>query len=1271
MKYIIKRKNQIIAQIRPEGQLQTSIMGEELVTMAFSLGRYIRFQTGDSVQVYGNLFYLASEPQVEKISTREFRYSLEFQGIKYELSKVQYLFPDAQNVLNLSEFHIMGTARQMLDLLVQNANRIGAGWSLGSIDTTETKQLHFSSENCLAVLSKIAQEFKLEYWVDANKSIHLTERKAVSGYSFEYGKSKGLVSLTRETQQGSNIITRLYAFGSEKNIAGNYRNGQKNLRMPVPYLEKNTDIYGIIEGSQTFDVYPHRIGKVTAINPNNPLQFTDNQLDFDLNEKDFNGTKYLINGVPLKVTFNTGQLAGYTFEVKEFGYHSATKTFTLLKNTDEKAIEIPSENLRPAVGDSYVLTDLIMPQKYIANAEAELQRKAQAYLNENSRERVVYRLATDPLYFKEQNVNLQLGSTIFVKDTDFNLEENLRIIRLVKDLQNPYKVQVEVAERAEIAHIVREYLQEEKAKTALLQADKFNAEIAKKAYRFGREIHENIFDGEGYFNTEKIKPLSIDTKHISVGSRMQQFALPDVMISVENATTIKNTRGKIVHLSLEENPREWHIPANTQMGISAGFHYIYIKAQKYGTNASVLVSSEKIAVESDPNFYHFEAGYLGSVENGNRRIRLSHGFTQISPHEITTGRISSQDGSQYIDLLQDKIKIVADVEISAENKKEILEGIQIGGRNLLLKSNEIHSNSNYNLCHYVITEDIQVGEEITLSYEGELAPNGILVLFNGSGDGNRGYIMIYPNEKQKTIKWTNNNDEKITKGTAMYVYIQNVPRVRAVNNYASTIKKIKLEKGNKATDWTPAPEDVTEQITTSETNAKTHATQEVNNLQIGGRNLLRNSQYVNGDDEGGGIKYVGEITEMKQGETYIISSEILQGNEMDEYYLNTHKDWWNGTPQNASKGVPFVASENHKHLWVWINFTTGKAEHKNIKLEKGNKATDWAPAPEDIDAQILPLKEKTDFFNNTKIKGNFITSQTLEMGNEQGAEAGITGEGLESDAVRFWAGASFENRGKAPFRVLDNGTLHAENAHIKGRIEATSGKIGGFIINSSADTKITANGLQLESGGLIRSRGSGDNSHSTAFIVNEKNTLNDVLSHSPCLSIHTSAFDQKSHSAASFSSIGANNTALRLRATKTTGTARALHIEEGIITGRQAIFETSYIGQAYWGAIEEHLHLTNTFIFTSAPNHHQSVVLPSESKIRQIVGHSNVSFELRIIVAYNCHQLIRIQGQNGGSLVNNDGNWANGQNGYLELGRGDTLTLCYHDSHYYIMSHRQ
>ncbi|MFJ1323598.1 phage tail protein [Capnocytophaga canis] len=1181
MNYQIKRNNNTIATIRPEGQLQAGVMGEETVTMTFSLANYIHFQTGDTVEVYGNIYYLSTEPQVEKISSWEFRYSLEFQGIKYELGKVQYLFPDKDNVLSLSEFHIMGNARAMLDLLVQNANRTGQGWTLGTVDETESKQLNFSAENCLAVLSKIAQEFKLEYWVDGDKSIHLTERKAVSGYSFEYGKAKGLKSLTRQTLDGSNVVTRLYAFGSEKNIAGDYRGGQQKLRMPVPYLEKNTDIYGVIEGSQTFDVFPHRLGTVTAVNPANPLQFTDSGMDFDLNARENGNTKYLINGVPVKVTFNTGQLAGYTFEVKQYGYDSATKTFTLLKNQDEKAIEVPSQSMRPAVGDRYVLTDLIMPESYVTNAEQELQQKAQQYLDENSRQRVIYAMVTDPIYFKAQNVNIVLGSTIRAIDADFNLDDNLRVIRLTKDLQNPYNVQFEVAERAEIAYIVREYFEAEKAKIAMVQADKFNAEMARRAYRFGQEISENVFDGEGYFNTEKIKPLSIETKLLSVGSRMQQFSLPDVVISVENATTVRNTQGKIVHLTLEENPREWQIPANTQTGITEGFNYVYIKAQRIGSNASVFVSPEKISVDSDVAFYHFEAGYLGSVESGNRRIRMSHGFTQINPFEITTGRIAPPFGNHFIELGQDSINIVGNLHItdgnvnqikqslspdllSLENRlKQYTDNVQVGGRNLVLKSKFTSNIDKY--LQFSFENDLQQlrGKDIIVSVD--------VFAQNVTTQGRLGFepsIVYTDGEEQWIFCWKNVNvgdsineriysthkikDKPIKALGQRGVYVQSSATAIHVGNPA-------IYYGNKNNDWTPAPEDLDEQFQTEQQSrqqaideaksateayaraqaelartiaianadgkiteaeqrqidnamqklqeAKTFAEQKVNGLQIGGRNLVLKSKFTSNVDKYLQFSFENDLQQLR-GKDIIVSVDVFAQNvttqgrlgfEPSIVYTDGEEQWifcWKNV--NVGDSINERIYSTHKikdkpikalgQRGVYVQSSATAIHVGNPAIYYGNKNNDWSPAPEDVEQRITDvqsdlqtainnakalleaeinnvnsitqkLSAKADFLSETKIDGNTVATGAMLVGNVLGGNAGVNGSGLASTDVRFWAGSGFANRANAPFRVLDDGTMHATNAKISGTINAGSGSIGDFTLQNGRLTKSYGTGL--------------------------------------------------------------------------------------------------------------------------------------------------------------------------------------------------------------------
>lgn len=94
MKYTIHRNNKIVVSVNATGELTEKLFGEETLTMNFTLTKFVEFKIGDSVQVYGKTYYIATEPNVEKISTREYRYNLTFNGIKYRLAEVQYFFYD-------------------------------------------------------------------------------------------------------------------------------------------------------------------------------------------------------------------------------------------------------------------------------------------------------------------------------------------------------------------------------------------------------------------------------------------------------------------------------------------------------------------------------------------------------------------------------------------------------------------------------------------------------------------------------------------------------------------------------------------------------------------------------------------------------------------------------------------------------------------------------------------------------------------------------------------------------------------------------------------------------------------------------------------------------------------------------------------------------------------------------------------------------------------------------------------------------------------------
>lgn len=87
------------------------------------------------------------------------------------------------------------------------------------------------------------------------------------------------------------------------------------------------DALGSDEDAVTYDnIFPKRTGTVTALVADDINSFIDDTMDFDLNEKDDKGTKYLINEVSAKINFISGKLAGQQFELaKKGGYDHATK----------------------------------------------------------------------------------------------------------------------------------------------------------------------------------------------------------------------------------------------------------------------------------------------------------------------------------------------------------------------------------------------------------------------------------------------------------------------------------------------------------------------------------------------------------------------------------------------------------------------------------------------------------------------------------------------------------------------------------------------------------------------------------------------------------------------------------------------------------------------------------------------------------------------------------------------------------------------------------
>lgn len=153
-----------------------------------------------------------------------------------------------------------------------------------------------------------------------------------------------------------------------------------------------------------------------------------------------------------------------------------------------------------------------------------------------------------------------------------------------------------------------------------------------------------------------------------------------------------------------------------------------------------------------------------------------------------------------------KIKVVSD-SITSTVKKEVVEEIdkvQIGVKNLVLDSKDKRTSTDYRIAYYTLSENWIEGETYTISFKGTTKEGSFLL----SRDlGSSSIIKEVPyNEDKGMYSYTFECPAKHADDTSENnISFWNYPYAAS---HDCTIESVKLEKGSKATDWTPAPEDM-------------------------------------------------------------------------------------------------------------------------------------------------------------------------------------------------------------------------------------------------------------------------------------------------------------------------------------------------------------------------------------------------------------------------------------------------------------------------------
>lgn len=236
-----------------------SWMGECFVTINFKHEVPINFQIGDYIVYRGERFELNYEPGKDKQARPDtygegFVYdSVKFNALQDELSRAEFL----DVVLNDNELHYTAlpkfpfyvqTLDDLLDRIQANLDeQIGVGlWKIysrnkersvqrGALESEwlsvygektddnviESMSITVDSQTCWQALALVNEKWDINFIV-RGRNVYVGTTGIQANHIFKYGLGNGLYEIVQNADSDQSIVTRLRAYGSEKNLPSHY-----------------------------------------------------------------------------------------------------------------------------------------------------------------------------------------------------------------------------------------------------------------------------------------------------------------------------------------------------------------------------------------------------------------------------------------------------------------------------------------------------------------------------------------------------------------------------------------------------------------------------------------------------------------------------------------------------------------------------------------------------------------------------------------------------------------------------------------------------------------------------------------------------------------------------------------------------------------------------------------------------------------------------------------------------------------------------------------
>lgn len=462
-----------------------SLMSEDYIVLKFSVEDPVYFKLGDYTDTELGLFELVDlyKPTLND-STGAYDYELRLDAHYYKWKNKIFKFnPEVGG--SEAGWKLTATLDVHLGVFLRNLSALGYTYkgtpfevNIDSTVAKTSKLIVYDNTNLIDALTQMAETWECEWWVEDNQ---IRFGRCEFGDPVDFVINENVERMPREESKAT-FATRVYAFGSTRNIPNDYRpvdesvvvNGivQKRLMMPtgVPYVDAYPDMTTeeAVEDVVIFDyIYPRRTGTMSSVTPVERPENVENEDGSTTQQKyivyQFKDTgitfskDYILPGEELRIVFQTGAMAGMDFAVtfnpdnlpeklEDGSWNPQAQLWEIVRNEDYGRM-LPADTLIPSNGDTYNLYgfDSTSPvfEDMIKRAEEELEEKARDYVEKTKIDPNTYpcTMMSDYMY-NDGNVRTNeftVGARInLINPAYFENGRVSRVIGFEFDLDIPY-----------------------------------------------------------------------------------------------------------------------------------------------------------------------------------------------------------------------------------------------------------------------------------------------------------------------------------------------------------------------------------------------------------------------------------------------------------------------------------------------------------------------------------------------------------------------------------------------------------------------------------------------------------------------------------------------------------------------------------------------------------------------------------------------------------------------------------------------------------------